>query len=312
VSTINNVNPKLQDILDQWQADGRHQARAGRADSVLSHFEQHHVSQLDNPVQVRLNFDKDENIDASKRRALLKAASMCQKPDNPAEINKAYQKFCWKRQQQGPKPPQLAPGLLVRHIMKRIPCLWHALARFLGPGTLVGNVMKRTDFETHFYTSTSNPFSGHTSRNWPPTSTVDILLDPKTGLALQRRMLRSPDPQLQVKLMPLSRHQMWSFYDPASPAAPFGNLGKGAKEIRRRLGLGHVPIGERLLLFSFRLPPEVSAHVPTAFDAELNPFFRPGGRTCPLNGPPKEGLPEVVHQPLTAEALALRIEAAIP
>ena len=105
---------------------------------------------------------------------------------------------------------------------------------------------------------------------------------------------------------------MWSFYDPGDRSDPFSGIGKSAIELHRRLGLGNIDISnEEMLLFGHILPGTSSAYTPTAFDAETSKFFRPGGRTKPLSGPNSDGMPEVVHDPVTGENLVHPIERAV-
>jgi len=104
---------------------------------------------------------------------------------------------------------------------------------------------------------------------------------------------------------------MWSFYDRRARQEPFRRIGRKAGDLHRRLGLGHIDLSEeQLLVFSCRLPTGTPGHVPTAFDAKLGAFFRPGGRTKPLKGPDNHGMPEVVHDPVTGRGLVERIQKA--
>jgi len=63
-----------------------------------------------------------------------------------------------------------------------------------------------------------------------------------------------------------------------------------------------------LLLWQHKLEPHQTAHKPTALDAESFDYYRPGGKTRPLSG--TDGLPEVVHQPVSSNQLAGMIEVA--
>jgi hypothetical protein len=64
-----------------------------------------------------------------------------------------------------------------------------------------------------------------------------------------------------------------------------------------------------MVLFAHRLSPGVAARTPTTFDAEDSPFYRPGGRTQPLDtSTTGDGMPEVVHSPITGSTLAEPIQ----
>lgn len=105
-------------------------------------------------------------------------------------------------------------------------------------------------------------------------------------------------------------HQMFSTYHKEVPAEPFHGVECTRGELRRRLGLGHLPAVEPLVYWSHRLPEGRRAFVPTAFDGELMPSFRLGGRTRPLEGDDDEGLPEAVHRAVGAAHLVSPIREA--
>ncbi len=82
--------------------------------------------------------------------------------------------------------------------------------------------------------------------------------------------------------------------------------------MHRRLGLGHIDLTrEVLLVLGHRLPGGITPHTPTTFDAETSEYYRPGGSTKPLSGPDADGMPEVVHDPITGDQLALAVERAV-
>jgi hypothetical protein len=263
----------FQKILGEWQAPGQ-VAKARRAARVSSSFDGP-VHPLDNPTQVCKNLEDDRHIKDSTREALLRVASRCKEPENALQITTAYERFCRRRQQEGP-------------------------VKQLDSGVLLGNTMKREKLEDRYGSSRNTRLGLSLGKGLKPRATVDQILSPTTGLTEQQMLLGT---------LPFSPNQMWSFLDPKSPMAPFGSLGRNAREIRRRLGLGLLPENPRLVLLTFRLPPDLRAHEPTAFDAGMIPFFRPGGQTCPLSEPATDGFPEVVHDPITPAELASRIEA---
>jgi len=110
--------------------------------------------------------------------------------------------------------------------------------------------------------------------------------------------------------LPLSQYQMWGFYDPPH-ADPFAALGTKREEIVRRLGLGpYENTSRELVCWAHRLPPSITAHRPTAWDADVmsqsSVHWRPGGRTQPLHGSNSdEGFAEVVHAPISARQFTI-------
>jgi len=108
----------------------------------------------------------------------------------------------------------------------------------------------------------------------------------------------------------LTRYQLWSF-STGDGREPFVALEPRRPLLLNRLGLGHLladPMVE-LVVWSHTLPDGVPAHQPTAWDAGLeNPWWRPTGRTEPLDGSGKEsGFPEVIHNPIGPQDLATPI-----
>jgi hypothetical protein len=108
----------------------------------------------------------------------------------------------------------------------------------------------------------------------------------------------------------LGQFLMWCFYQPEFPRDPFQGVSRSAGELERRLGLADLKAnGNRELVFwAHQLREGQTAHVPTAFDAELIVSFRPGGRTRPHSG--GDGVPEVVHRPISGHQLTQSIQAA--
>jgi hypothetical protein len=107
----------------------------------------------------------------------------------------------------------------------------------------------------------------------------------------------------------LSKYNMWSFYQTAHPDLPFTSVTRTYDELKRRLGLGLMsdPNAEAMY-WAHRLESEQTAHSTTAFDAADYPFYRPGGRTRPLDGA-SDGLPEAIHVPVDGAQLAESITA---
>jgi hypothetical protein len=88
-------------------------------------------------------------------------------------------------------------------------------------------------------------------------------------------------------------------------------MGGSRDQVVTRLGLGaYNQPGKELVRWSFRLPPEVRAYTPTAWDADVgNPYWRSGGRTWPLRPGCGGGFAEVVHEPCSASTLVEPMEA---
>jgi len=122
--------------------------------------------------------------------------------------------------------------------------------------------------------------------------TVDDLL--RLGVDQQQRLLAGRH---------LSRYNMWSFYQPAHPDSPFSNVTRTYDELKRRLGLGLMADANgEAVYWAHRLESGQTAHRTTALDAADYAFYRPGGRTQPLDGA-NDGLPEVVHVPVDGSQL---------
>lgn len=115
--------------------------------------------------------------------------------------------------------------------------------------------------------------------------------------------------QDDLKDIKLRRYLMWICYQPSSPDHPFSGVTTTRDELRRRLGLGFDAYKGELLYGIFQLPSGSVAYQPTSFDAELNIYFRPGGKTHPLDGA-EDGLHEAVHAPLSAKELVAPLVAA--
>jgi|GEM_PF-3375161 hypothetical protein len=131
-----------------------------------------------------------------------------------------------------------------------------------------------------------------------------------TGLFVDR-ILRERDLVGQQSLLgncDLSKWIMWSFYQARKLDDPFYKLPREKSELVRRLGLRLSKPDVELLLWQHKLEPHQTAHKPTALDAESFDYYRPGGKTRPLSG--TDGLPEVVHQPVSSNQLAGMIEVA--
>lgn len=124
-----------------------------------------------------------------------------------------------------------------------------------------------------------------------------ILLDP--GLA---------DPlRVQLADVPISRGIVWSFQDGLPNNDPFE--GHNLDDILCRLGVPRE--APRYIRYGHRLPNDIQAHSPTAFDASTNQHWRPGGLTKPLEECThihEEGLTEVVHLPNTVNEIATEIQ----
>jgi len=115
---------------------------------------------------------------------------------------------------------------------------------------------------------------------------------------------------------------MWSFYDGADPADPFHSFSGERAELVDRLGMGEDESPAHVVVkWGHRLPDGVKPFIPTAWDGGVNrPYWHPGGKTWPLsanNGgtgrfTDNDGLPEVVHDPITGSELAIPIRFVAP
>ena len=220
------------------------------------------------------NLCRDPNMDDQTRADLLEAFLARPRRDG-STLGGAFEAFSRDGRKQGGPPDSLASK------------------------SALGHTMPRTALESQL-AGTRNATSPLKRRGLSPVATTDRVLSCR--LDEQQDMLRHTK---------LRRRLMWSFYDTRHARLPFRRIGKRASELRRRLGLGHTDLRtQQLLLLAHRLPSGMEPCVPTTLDAELGEFFRPGGRTKPLKGPASQGMPEVVHDPVTGRSLVARIQAA--
>ncbi len=128
-------------------------------------------------------------------------------------------------------------------------------------------------------------------------------------MAVADSMERLNEQREALKETVLSKYQIWAFYNPSAPHAPFGAVGVAREGLVNILGLGRWKgSGEELVRWAHRLPGNMTAHTPTAWDADVSPdsspHWRPGGKTCPLDSlDPTQGCREVVHRPIKGEVL---------
>ena len=221
--------------------------------------------------QIYENLDTDRHISQAKRKELLEQLITANVNDERVVGNR-FVSFSHAHQCRGPK------WLATRSIH-----LGHVEERRKTEETLASVVM---------------PTSGLTRRRRSPSVVIDMIL---------RRSLH--DQCVLLGETPLSQYEMWSFYQPQAANDPFCGVSKNAGELVRRLGLGHTDPAEELLLWAHQLDSGQSAYVPTAFDAGLYEYYRPGGKTKPLAG--DGGLHEVVHSPVVGKQLTHRIEKAL-
>lgn len=159
------------------------------------------------------------------------------------------------------------------------------------PAFSFGHVMTRKRLADRL-ASVSDPTSPHTLTNRATDPAVDAII----GADLDRQRFELED-------LMLSAYQMWSFYQAATPLEPYAGVDRRGPELRRRLGLGSCAPDAEFLHCSLHLGTMPRAHRPTTFDSDLNPYFRPGGQTRPLDGA-DDGLPEAVHEPVAGDRLA--------
>jgi hypothetical protein len=141
---------------------------------------------------------------------------------------------------------------------------------------------------------------------------TDIIVSDDSGEVWLDALVRSDLQSQKVKLggsLPLTRpcRTVWSWFQESAPHDPFVNAPK-TRDLVRRLGLSY-GAAEKLVCWGHVLDDSRKPHWPTAFDADLNGLFRPGGRTKPLDaqGEPHDGFDEVVHEQLIASDLTIGI-----
>ena len=222
-------------------------------------------------VQVFINLDTDKQITQSKRQELLE--QLLTAAAYYDVVVSRIVSFCQAHQCLGP-PRGTAQRASLGHVEER----------------------RKTE---KTLASAALPTSGLTRRRRSSALVIDKIL--RCTLPEQCDLLHG---------IPLSKYQIWSFYHPLSLDDPFRGIVQRHHELVRKLGLGHVDPSSELLLWAHRLQPEQVAHIPTTFDAELNEYFRPVGKTEPLSG--SGGLPEVVHPPVNGDQLSHSMERVLP
>lgn len=214
------------------------------------------------------NLDSDPHISDVDRESLLEEW-VKRGTTPPVELQSMFEDFCRNGKKRAGPPDAVAQA------------------------SMLGHAMTRRRLEDWFGSAGS------------PTSPVTLGTGPPPAPAIDR-FLRD-DLETQKKKLPrssLPTYLMWSFYDSSSTDDPFTNTGKGGVALRDRLGLGHVDLSiDDLLSLAHALDDAFEANVPTTFDAETSKWFRPGGTTEPLTGAFGEGMPEVVHDPISREDL---------
>ncbi|HZF07894.1 MAG TPA: hypothetical protein VFE33_03800 [Thermoanaerobaculia bacterium] len=116
---------------------------------------------------------------------------------------------------------------------------------------------------------------------------VSSKADPAVRLQEQREKSQKPT---------LTRYQMWSFLTDDG-RRPFQAISPRRAELLNFLGLGSIPPEAEVVYWTHSLPAGMAAQRPTVWDTDLdNPYWRPTGRTEPLDGSGStNGFPEVVH-----------------
>lgn len=246
---------------------------AGRSgDAVLvAQFLKTLETQCPNVVQ---NLRDDPHIADAVREELLAELLGCN-PADAASLSATFEAFCRNGKRQiGPRDA-------------------------IAETSTLGHCMPRSKLEGQIG-STGASASPLKPKWLSPSSVVDRIL--RSDLDRQRKRLR---------LIHLSKRQMWSFYDADALDQPFRNVGTSASELRRRLGLGRLDLSAiELLTVVHQLSDDIIPHTPTTFDGQISEYYQCGGRSRPLAAPYNDGLPEVVHDPVTGGHLAARIETA--
>ncbi len=222
--------------------------------------------------QVYKNLDTDKQVKDADRTHLVDRWLGVSGP-TAESLTTAYEGVCREKQQKGRRRPEARAHVL-------------------------GHSLPRAKLEGHIRSADKKG--------------APVLGRVEEARAVVDHILKSP-PHRQKKLMAragLSDYQMWSHYDKAHPASPYEGIAPDKHELRRRLGLGHLDLAtDTLLLVSHQLVDDMEPHFPTTFDSETNPHFVPGGHTVPLDGPRKDGFPEVVHDAISGSEIAALTEA---
>lgn len=226
-------------------------------------------------VQVCQNLDNDPDVKDEQREQLLDHLLQAQ-PTTPQAALDSLSRFCYLPENQlggAPEPTAQSAAL--------------------------GHVKSRTAWQRYIESSHGSSARGFaTRRRRSAAMAVDNLL--RMSVDQQRTLLAGRN---------LSRYNMWSFYQSAHPDSPFTNVARTYDELKRRLGLGLMTDeNAEAIHWAHRLEPAQTAHRTTALDAADYAFYRPGGRTQPLDGA-NDGLPEVVHAPVDGSQLAEPITA---
>jgi hypothetical protein len=221
--------------------------------------------------QVFENLDNDAHLKATHRAELLDQFMRID-PADPKAVSGKVESFCRAHEGNGPRQKTAQRSDL-------------------------GHVHSRSMLNEYLMSAGSwtSPFR---RKGFSAGLAIDLIL--RLDLALQRECLTG---------IRLSRYQMWSFYQPRAASDPFRGISKETDQLVRRLGLGHAVGPVELVLWTHRLRPHQRASVPTTLDAALYQYFRPGGKTRPLTG--VDGLPEVVHPPVSGDQLTRPIEPTI-
>ena len=226
-------------------------------------------------VQVFQNLDSDPEVTDDQREQLLDHLLRDQ-PTTPQAARDRLCEFCRQGDHQlsGASEPAAQSAVL-------------------------GHVKSRTAWQRYVESSHGSSARGFaTRRRRSAAMTVDDLL--RLGVDQQQRLLAGRT---------LSRFNMWSFYQSAHPNSPFRNVTRTYDELKRRLGLGLMAdANAEAVYWAHRLASGQTAHRTTALDAADYAFYRPGGRTQPLDGA-NDGLPEVVHVPVDGSQLVEPITA---
>ena len=225
--------------------------------------------------QVYQNLDSDPDV-TDDQRALLLDFLLQEKPITGRAALDSLCQFCYQPDNQLSGAPELA-----------------------AQSAALGHVKPRTAWQRYIESSHGSSARGFaTRRRRSAAMSVDDLL--RLSVDQQKMLLAGRS---------LSRCNMWSFYQPAHPDSPLTNMTRTYDELKRRLGIGLMnDQNAEAVYWAHRLEPAQTAHRTTALDAADYPFYRPGGRTQPLDGA-NDGLPEVVHVPVDGAQLAEPITA---
>lgn len=119
-----------------------------------------------------------------------------------------------------------------------------------------------------------------------------VMNAPKDSLNWQKKLLKNKK---------LGKYQMWVY--PTSSKLPYERVGETRNQVEDSLGLGHYRSEPgSVVTWEHTVEIEQTVYRPTAWDSDLNPFWRHGGKTFRLDSN-EYGEDEFIHDPITGDKL---------